>query len=141
MIATSTLKNHVGSTFTVKGHKFTFGFKDMGALGKNEPCWHTKDYLAMVDAKGKDYNLALDLRYMGGKDVQFEWVAHEAYKGKVETFDEYKQIVKFLVVRAFEKTGGKPFVFKRDSKGKVIPTGKEHEIETFTRSQIIPSKK
>ena len=139
MITTSTLKKHVGSIFTISKYKFRFSFKDMGALGKSEPVWATKDYLVMVDFEGKahGYDLCIDVRYMGGKDVQFEWVAHEAYKGKVETFDEYKQIVKFLVSRAFEKTGGKPFQFKRDSKGKMIQTDEQKNLEIFTRTQIL----
>jgi hypothetical protein len=143
MITISTLKKHAGSTFTVAGYRFIFGFKDLGALGKSEPVWSTKDYLVLVDFKGKEhgYDLCIDVRYMGGKDVQFEWVAHEAYKGKVETFEEYKQIVKFLVIRAFEKTGGKPFKFVRDSNGKMIQTEEQKNLEKFTKSQVFATKK
>lgn len=142
MVTISTLKTHVGSTFTVKGNKFTFGFKDSLKLGKKDQVWRTKDYLVIVDFDGKEqgYDLCIDVRYMGGKDVQFEWVAHEAYKGKIETFDAYRQIVKFLVGRAFEKTGGKPFKFVRDSKGKMIQTDEQKNLEKFTHSQIFVKK-
>jgi hypothetical protein len=136
MIATSTLKKHIGTTMTAAGHRFKLGLKDIG-FGTQDQVWSTKDYLVTVDFDGKGkYDVGVDVRYMGGKEIKFEYVAHEAYKGTVKNFDEYKTIVRFLINRAFEKTEGKPVVFKRDGEGRVIRSEEDLKLETFTRSQI-----